>query len=155
MANDRDFTGQQPPPKQRHVVVPVFCPRTETRKSAYLTAGLVDKILRYGPRSRYHAIVGDRSDPTTGSPVQQVLLNPVVVFEGVREHQHGGICYSGIPTCRYTDEGAPIPGFVFLVYINPMDWLYEWRWDKEDPNMPGYPLGWDDPARFKAKLWPK
>lgn len=70
----------------------------------------------------------------------------------------GGVCYSGKPTCRYTDQGAkipPIPDFVFLVYVNPQDRLFEWRWEKEDPNVPGYPIRWDDSERFKGKIWPK
>jgi hypothetical protein len=44
---------------------------------------------------------------------------------------------------------------VFLVYVDPRDRLFEWRWDKEDPNASGHPLGWNDPLRFKVKLWTK
>jgi hypothetical protein len=89
--------------------IPALCPISGGSKVVYLTMDLVEKVLRYGPRSRYFAIVGDRSDPTTGSPVQETLLHPTVVFKGVREHQDGGVCYTGKPSCRYTESGAKVP----------------------------------------------
>jgi hypothetical protein len=121
-----------------------------------LTADLADKILRYGPRQRFYEIVGDRLDETTGSPVQQVLLHPAAIFSGVREHQEGGTCYTGVPTCAYTNGGSkvpPVPGKVFCVYVNPRDRLFEWGWEQADPDEVGLPIGWQE--RFKERIWPK
>jgi hypothetical protein len=157
LESKRDFIGQPPPPKQRHFPIQAFCPMTGSLRTFYLTEDLVLGVLKFRPRSSYYAVVGDRTDPSSGSPVQQVLLAPTAVFSGVREHQEGGLCYCGTPTCAYTNDGAkipPVPGKVFLVYVNPRGHLFEWRWDQEDPEFPGYPIGWDDKSRFREQLWP-
>lgn len=139
-----------------HYPLPALDPLTGRTKTVRLMAELADRILRYGPRQRYFEVAGDRADETTGSPVQQVLREPVAVFCGIREHQHGGTCYTGCPSCAYTNGGSkvpPWPGKVFCVYVNPRDHLFEWRWEPADPDEPGVPLGHQD--RFKERIWPR
>lgn len=119
-------------------------------------ADLFSKLQRYGPPVRIHEIIGDRQDPSSGSPVQQVLLKPTAVFEHIREHQEGGLCYCGVPTCAFTNDGAkvpPRPGMVYCVYISPGDRYFESRWEKADPDDPGLPLG--HAVRYKVRVWPK
>ena len=138
--------------------IPALCPITGNKKEVKLTQELAQKVLKFGPQARYYEVVGDRTDVTTGSPVQQVLLNPTAVFAGVREHQQGGMCYCGQPTCAYTNGGAkipPVPGMVFLAYVNPRDELFEWRWDQADQNHAELPVDYDHPNRFKVRIWPK
>jgi hypothetical protein len=132
------------------------CPETGKEKTVKLMATDADHILKYGPKVRYYDMVGDRTDPTTGSPVQQVLLHPKAIFKGVREHQGGGHCYCGIPTCAYTNSGAkipPVPNKVYCVYLNAGDKLFEWGWETPDPDEPELPLGWKD--RYQERIWPK
>lgn len=139
-----------------HHPIQARCPATGNIKVVKLLADLALKILKIGPKSRYHEIVGDRTDPTAGSPVQQILLNPAAIFESVREHQDGGWCYCGVPTCAYTNSGAkipPVPNKVFCVYVNPGNYLFEWRWEPADPDDKGLPLGYQE--RYKVKVWPR
>jgi len=136
--------------------MPALCPVTGGQKSIKLMADLVRKLMTEGPQTRVYDIIGDRNDPTCGSPVQEVLLKPIAVFEHIREHQKGGMCYCGIPTCRYTIGGAkvpPPPNMVYCVYINPGDRFFESRWEPADPDHEGLPLGYQ--TRYKMKIWPK
>ena len=138
--------------------LPALDPASGGTKKVRLMTDLADQVLRYGPRQRYHEIVGDRQDPTTGSPVQQILTKPAAVFGGVCEHQQGGVCYTGLPSCAYTNSGSKVPPFpekVFCVYVNPQDKVYEWGWEQADPDTVGLPLGYQDTKRFKEQLWPR
>ena len=139
-----------------HYPLPAFCPDTGGTKVIRLAEELIHRLMRNGPPTRIHEIIGDRTDKNTGSPVQQVLLKPAVVFEHIRQHQPGGRCYCGIPTCAYTKDGSkipPIPNMVYCVYTNPNDWFFESGWEEADPDEPTMPLGHQ--TRFKVKLWPK
>jgi hypothetical protein len=136
--------------------IPALCGHTGKQKLVKLMATDATKVMKFGPQARYYELAGDRTDSTTGSPVQQVLLNPHAIFEGVRDHQSGGLCYCGSPTCAYTNDGAkipPVPDKVFCVYLSPLERLFEWGWEISDPDYPGLPLGWK--TRYKVQLWPK
>jgi len=137
--------------------IPAFWPFAEVEpKVVKLMADLVSRLQRYGPASRIYEIIGDRADPTKGSPVQQVLLRPTAIFEGIREHQAGGMCYCGIPTCAFTNSGAkipPIPNKVYCVYLNAGGKYFESGWEPADPDEPGLPREYQ--IRYGVKLWPK
>lgn len=138
-----------------HFPIPALCPKTKGTIIVKLMADLVSKLQRYGPAARVYEIRGDRNDPTTGSPVQQVLAKPVAVFEGIRDHQTGGTCYTGLPTCAYTNGGAkipPVPGKVYCVYVNPRGHYFESRWEDADPDDAGLPIGYQ--GRYKQRIWP-
>jgi hypothetical protein len=118
-------------------------------------ADLVSEIQRYGPAAQIHEIIGDRTDETSGSPVQQVLAHPDAIFEGIRDHQEGGTCYTGRPSCAYTNSGSkipPVPGKVYCVYLNPRGHYFVSRWEIADPDVPGLPLGYQ--GRYRIKVWP-
>jgi hypothetical protein len=143
-------------PAAAHFPIPAFSPTTGGTRTVFLLADTFGKMQRYGPASRIYDIIGDRTDPSTGSPVQEVLLHPVAVFEHIREHQDGGYCYSGKPSCRFTNGGSkipPMPNMVYCVYVNNAGRYFESGWEQEDPDKPGYPLGYQD--RFKTTIWPK
>ena len=150
--------ADQPPAKTTPAFHPIIarCPKTGKEKTVKLMASDATRFVKYGPPVRIHEVIGDRTDPTTGSPVQQVLLNPTAIFGGVREHQKGGHCYCGLPTCAYTNAGAkipPVPNKVFCVYVNPGEKLFEWGWEQADPDDPMIPLGWN--SRYQERIWPK
>jgi len=138
--------------------IPALCPTTGGKRELKLTHALASRIMKYGPQARYYDVVGDRTDSTTGSPVQQVLLGPTAIFAGIREHQQGGTCYCGHPTCAYSNGGAklpPIPGMIYLVYVSPRDEIFEWRWDQADKEQPDLPVGYNSPNRFRVQIWPR
>lgn len=85
--------------------IPAFSPETGAHTIVKLMGDLIVRFQKTRPQSMIYEVIGDRSDPSSGSPVQQVLSNPVAIFEGVRDHQAGGRCYCGIPTCAYTNGG--------------------------------------------------
>lgn len=103
---------------------------------------LVEHVQRYGPEHKFHEL----------RLVKEVLELPTVVFEGLREEQEEGLCYAGVPPCRYSNAGARLPvppGRTFLVFVT----VFQWRWEEMDPAMSGYPLDWR--TRFGRQKWPK
>lgn len=151
---DKSSAGQ--PSTAAHFPIKALSPDTGGDKIVKLMSDLVVRFQKTRPASMLHEVIGDRSDPTTGSPVQHVLAAPAAIFDGVRDFQVGGTCYSGVPACAYTNGGAkipPVPGKVFCVYVNPHGIVFEWRWEPADPDVEGLPLGYHD--RFGKRLWPK
>ena len=76
--------------------------------------------------------------------------------QGLREEQEEGLCYAGVPSCRYTNEGTrrpPPKRKTFLVFVTKDGNVFQWRWEEADPNMEGYPLKWRE--RFGSQKWPK
>jgi hypothetical protein len=140
----------------KYFPIPALCPKTGGQKVIKLTDDTVKKIRTYGPAVRMYDIIGEKGKDGSRSPVQEILLHPYQVFEHIREHQVGGSCYCGVPSCAFTNGGnitPPHPGKVYCVYVNPADMYFESGWEPADPDDPCLPLGWQ--ARYKERIWPK
>jgi hypothetical protein len=88
--------------------------------------------------------------------VKEILELPTVVFKGLREEQEAGLCYAGVPSGSYTNQGRkkpPLPGKTFLVFLDEEGKVFQWRWEEADPEREGYPENWRD--RFGSQKWPK
>ncbi len=107
---------------------------------------LVEHIERYGPEHKFHEL----------KLVKEVLELPTVIFEGLREEQEDGLCYAGIPSGSYTNQGTkmpPLEGKTFLVFLSNDRKVFQWRWEEADPERSGYPVQWR--VRFGSQKWPK
>lgn len=107
---------------------------------------LIDHYQRYGPAHKFFdALI-----------LPDVLKAPSVIFKGLkREEQEGGMCYTGIPSYRYLDHKVtvpPHPEMVYAVFMNSGFVIFEWRWEKSDPEKIAYPIDWIN--RFEEILWP-
>ncbi len=91
--------------------------------------------------------------------VPEILQKPTVIYEGLRKEEdhrytktEGWLCYSGVPSCAYAQNGSriePRPGEVFLVFVDDEKIVYLWYWcecDKDNPNIPV-----DADIRFRAR----
>ncbi|MGH7138246.1 MAG: hypothetical protein ACREHD_21040 [Pirellulales bacterium] len=94
-----------------------------------------------------------------GYIVPEILQQPCAVFEGLRrdeDEDRGGVgwrCYCGVPAHAYRADGTvtrPYPSQVYLVFVNDEGVVYNWRWEKADPDDPLIPL--DHQTRFKRRL---
>jgi hypothetical protein len=77
-------------------------------------------------------------------------------LKALREEQEEGLCYSGIPTGSYTNEGrkkSPLKGKTFLVFLTSDGKVFQWRWEDADATREGYPDQWQE--RFARQKWPK
>lgn len=110
-----------------------------------------DRMQAVGRRSLGHA-------NECGYTVLEILQRPTAVFEGLRRdededrHAAGWRCYCGIPTHAYRADGTatrPYVGQVYLVFVNDEGIVYNWRWEKADPDDPLLPL--DHQTRFKKR----
>lgn len=107
---------------------------------------LVEHIQRYGPEHKFHEL----------KLVKEILALPTVIFEGLRQEQEEGLCYAGVPSCRYTNQGnkkPPAKGKTFLVFLTNEGTVFQWRWEEADPDWEGYPLKWRE--RFGSQKWPQ
>src|SRR5437016_12364625 len=80
------------------------------RKEFRIANSLVEHVQRYGPEHKFHEL----------KLVKEILELPTVVFEGLREDQEEGLCYAGIPSGSYTNQGRkkpPLKGKTFLVFL--------------------------------------
>lgn len=139
-----------------HYPIEAFWHRPPGKKMIKLPSSLVLNVQKYGPATRWYELIGDKNSTGTSSPVQEVLQAPNAIFEHIREHQPGGLCYCGIPTCGYTQGGVkipPSPKCVYCVFVNAADVFFECGWEPADPDDPTLPLGYQ--SRFKEKLWPR
>lgn len=121
-------------------------PSGHGRQEFRIPSSLVEHIQRYGPQHKFHEL----------RLVKEVLELPTVIFTGLREEQEDGLCYAGIPSGSYTNEGkrkAPLKGKIFLVFVTESGHVFQWRWEEADPKMEGYPLDWRE--RFESQKWPK
>lgn len=83
-----------------------------------------------------------------------VLQNPLLIFEGVREHQEGGWCYIARPAEFFIRPTivVPLPAeLVFAAYLNPARRLYEWRLEPAESPGSAYPSG--HKSRYKRESW--
>lgn len=115
------------PPQAKRVTVP---------------ATVVDRVLRYAPRSKFHLL---------RLLVPGTLERPDMVFRGLRRDLEEGTCYVARTDKRYDNDGlahpAPI-GFVFAVYLDEDERVYEWRFEPEEDF-----VKWEE--RFEEKTWPR
>ena len=85
----------------------------------------------------------------------EALLKPGAIFKGLkREEMDGGLCYSAKPR-KYRNEKIEEPpprGFIFLVFVDGTQKVFNWRWEKEDQTLADHPKDWE--TRFDEKLWP-
>jgi len=93
--------------------------------------------------------------------VPMVLRKPQAVFRGLRRdadepvknNEEGWLCYSGIPTHAYNEDGTPRrlwPKEVFLVFVSADKVVYNWYWYESDPGDPDLPKGYKE--RFRERL---
>ena len=93
--------------------------------------------------------------------VPQTLQCRGPVFEGLRQEPDedpaprgvGWRCYCSVPDRSYSAEGdrrRPRSGQVFLVFVNADRVVYNWYWEKADPDNPGLPI--DHQGRFHRRL---
>jgi len=96
--------------------------------------------------------VGSRSIGQTKEAkklVPEILQKPKAIFEGLRKEEdqrytktEGWLCYCGVPSCAYVQNGNKIesrPNEVFLVFVDAEKVVYLWYWyecDNDDPNIP-------------------
>jgi hypothetical protein len=94
-----------------------------------------------------------------GLIVPAILQKPSAIFEGLRQDDDedrrgfGWRCYCGIPEHSFRADGSearPYPGQVYLVFVNDERVVYNWRWERADPNDPFLPLNHE--TRFKKRL---
>lgn len=107
---------------------------------------LVEHVQRYGPEHKFHEL----------KLVKEVLELPTVIFEGLREEQEDGLCFVGVPSGSYTNQGRkrpPLRGKTFLVFLTSDSKVFQWRWEEADPDREGYPVKWRE--RFARQKWPK
>jgi hypothetical protein len=88
--------------------------------------------------------------------VKEVLERPAVIFEGLqREGQEEALCYAGIASWRFSNDGhvlPPPPKKTFIVHIREDGAIVRWDWEPADDNST-YPE--DYRTRFGSQLWPK
>jgi hypothetical protein len=116
------------------------------RQEFRIPNSLVEHVQRYFPAHKFHEL----------KLVKEVLELPTVVFEGLREEQEEGLCFAGIPSGSYTNQGSkkpPLKGKTFLVFLTEDGKVFQWRWEEADPDRKGYPENWQ--KRFGKQKWPK
>jgi hypothetical protein len=91
--------------------------------------------------------------------IAEAVAEPDAIFEGLqRPGQEKSLCYAVRPTHDPDQESESLPryGFVFLVFVRLGVGgfvVFDWEWREEDPDMPGYPVGWKDD--FARRTWQK
>jgi hypothetical protein len=121
-------------------------PSGRGRQEFRIPHSLVEHVQRYGPPHKFYEL----------KLVKEVLELPTVVFEGLRDEAEEGMCYAGIPSGSYTNQGRkkpPLAGKTFLVFLTQEGKVFQWRWEEADPDQAGYPEKWQE--RFGSQKWPK
>ena len=90
--------------------------------------------------------------------VPDVCDKPAATFEGLsRSGQEEAICYTGVPSGEFSskneEEIRKPNGCTFMVFLTNQLEVTKWRWCKEDPDRPGFPV--DHEKRFGRRLWPQ
>lgn len=136
-----------------YYTIEAFCDQKRIRKLR-IPQEVALAALKYGPQWKFFELRGDDSLSGKGSSVREVLLDPQVIFGGVREYRPGGLCYCGVPNQRWTNGGVqcpPPPNMVFTVFVNPRDEVYLWRRERVDETESFFPIGWK--TRFGEVTW--
>jgi hypothetical protein len=86
--------------------------------------------------------------------VKEVFSSPTVVFAGASSGSlRDGLVFCGKPAHSYNNKGEqldPPSDMIYMAYVNRSGSLFDWDWVPEDPDKPGYPVGWQ--ARFNHPL---
>jgi hypothetical protein len=86
--------------------------------------------------------------------VKEVFIDPTVVFAGAPSGSlRDGLVFCGKPAHSYNNKGIqldPPSDMIYMAYVNRSGFLFDWNWAPEDPEIPGYPVGWQ--ARFNHPL---
>lgn len=149
-------------PRPAHYEIEAVCPCSpQGKKTLFISEDTIRDALTRGPEFRYYELRGDPDNTTTGSSVVEVLQNPLAIYEGVRDHQMGGVCVSGRPSQRWTNGGSktpPPPDRVFCVYVSPGGFIYTWRWSEAeedgDAEQVRRLVPRDHTRRFSERVWP-
>lgn len=147
--------GPAMPVEPAHYEIQALCPDTGKLVTLRIMDDDVRRVLATEPRFRFFELMGDRKT-FTGSCVQEVLRDPLSIWDGLRDRRFGGRCYVGVPSCRWFDNESsapPPPGMVFAVFVNPRGCVFEWGWEKADEANPELPKGYD--KRFGGRIWPQ
>src|SRR5437588_8918947 len=107
------------------------------RQEFRIPNALVEHVQRYGPPHKFHEL----------KLVKEILELPTVVFEGLRQEQEEGLCYAGIPSGSYTNQGRKrprLPGKTFVVFLDAEGQVFQWRWEQADSDREGYPENWQE-----------
>ena len=110
----------------------------------FLPRARTDHIYKYGPAYVHYDI----------ALLPRALKQPVAIFEGLRDDQREGLCYVARPDRRYLNSGrtaAARQDMVFLVTIANNGTIFQWRWEKADPQNRKFPINWEE--RFGSKRW--
>jgi hypothetical protein len=98
-----------------------------------------------------------------GRFLPMAVSEPDAIFKGLkRANQQESLCYSIRPERDPDDEkneseafALPRYGVVFLAFVEVAQMgymVFDWEWRDEDPDQPGYPLGWKND--FAEKVYP-
>ncbi len=121
-------------------------PSGKGTREFWVEKDLIQFFYKKGWLHKFHAL----------HSVKEILARPSVIFRGLgREGQEEALCYAGIASHSYTNQGHQVPpplGQTFVVFIREDDVVFRWDWEKADKNLT-YPLNYRD--RFGPQLWPK
>lgn len=117
--------------------------------------GRAEFSMREGLVHQYRAM-GNWQMVFAADFIEGILNEPSVTFQGLgRPELQGGFCYAGIPSDTEVSKHATIVGGeTFVIFMTDEFRISEYGWEKESPNHPGFPEGYDDPGRFGRILWP-
>jgi|DewCreStandDraft_4_1066084.scaffolds.fasta_scaffold121423_2 hypothetical protein len=83
-----------------------------------------------------------------------VLENPERIFNGVRQFNEGGWCFTGRPRIWHVKEDVTVPfpdDLVFAVYLNSRFVVYECRAERAATDDPNCPEDWQN--RYSGLVW--
>jgi hypothetical protein len=115
---------------------------------------------------RFHQVVlrlddHDRLEVVGGMPAyvvyglrhsaSKLVQSATVMYPGLRREGklREGYAFCGRLRQAYGNEGQAMPapaGMVYVVYVDPEGYIFDWDWVQEDPHHPGHPI--DTELRF-------
>jgi len=141
--------ADESPSRRDYLTIKAYDPATKGEIDVYLSHA---RLLAVGRRSKGQIL-------EAAEVVPQVLQCRGSVFEGFRSDEDedkrgvGWRCYCGVPDRSYSPDGERCPprrGQVYLVFVNEDRVVYNWRWEKADPDDPQVPQGVEN--RFTRRL---
>ena len=137
-----------PETRRQYLLLDAVCPDSGRTIQVQLSYDRLQVVAR---RSMGHA-------KEAAFIVPHILQKPTAIFEGLRQNEDedrrgvGWRCYCGVPPQSYRTDGKECdvyPGQVYLVFVNQDKVVYNWRWEKADPDAPTLPIGHG--TRFKTR----
>lgn len=135
--------------------IPARCPISGLEKTVFITASDLRYIMAHAPKQKLFQLIGRVEGELCGC-VYETLISPSAVFSGIREFQEGGRCYVRTVAWDFDDKGNMVDAprrMVFLVFVNPMAHVFDWRWEPAHPVDVELPV--DYQTRFGKCIWPK